>query len=276
MTYSRLLLQFIAVPIIALGLLILRDRHRMRERAREWRGWSPLGLLAALMVVATLYTIPWDDHLIATHVWWYEPALISGVTLGHIPLEEALFFPSQTLLVGLWFLWLAPYVARRGVASQTNSASKHASGCAHRARLSAAITISCLWLLAVVTLLVGWRPGTYASWELAWALPPVILQVYLGGDILWSNGRLLASAVIPAVLYLCAVDAFAIHQGIWTIDPRQSFALLLGGLLPLEEVVFFSVTTVLVAFGLTLGVAVESRIRISALQTRIAVSLGRR
>lgn len=274
MTYGQLLLRFIAVPIIALAFLILQDRYRMRERTAVSRGWAPLGLLAALIVVATLYTIPWDDHLIAMHVWWYKPTLISGVTLGHIPLEEALFFPSQTLLVELWLLWLAPRLARRGVASQTNGASEHASGRAHRARLSAAIAVSGLWLLAVATLLVGWRPGTYAGWELAWALPPMILQLYLGGDILWRNRRLLAGAAIPAVLYLCAVDALAIHQGIWTIDPRQSIDLLLGGVLPLEEVGFFSVTTTLIVFGLTLGEAAESRIRIAALQARIAVSLG--
>jgi hypothetical protein len=59
-------------------------------------------------------------------------------------------------------------------------------------------------------------------------------------------------------LYLSAVDTLAIGAGTWTIDPAQSLGILLGGRLPLEEFIFFLLTTILVTFGLLLGIAEQS------------------
>ena len=73
-----------------------------------------------------------------------------------------------------------------------------------------------------------------------------------------------------ALIYLCSVDTLAIHVGIWTIDPHQSLGVLLAGQLPLEEVIFFSLTSTLVAFGLVLGVAAASRERLHARLTLLA------
>jgi hypothetical protein len=50
----------------------------------------------------------------------------------------------------------------------------------------------------------------------------------------------------------------AISAGTWTIDPAQSLGVLLAGKLPIEEFVFFLLTTTLVTFGLTLGIAEQS------------------
>ncbi len=110
------------------------------------------------------------------------------------------------------------------------------------------------------------------GWELAWAIPPLLLQALFGGDILWRQWRLVAGIIAPVTLYLSCVDALAIHSGIWTIDPRQSLGILLVGVLPLEELLFFTLTSTLVAFGLTLGIAEESRQRIRALFASVRVS----
>ena len=274
MTYGRLLLQFVVVPIIVLAVLVLRDR-RKRNGGTTPPGRLAYVMVAALIVVAVLYTTPWDNHLIATGVWWYRPELVSGITFGWIPLEELLFFPLQTLLVGLWFLWLVPRLAHPAVAGGDTNDTAYA-GAGIRMRLIASVAGGCLWLVALSVLLVGWRPGTYAGWELAWALPPLILQLGLGADILWRYRRLVAATLVPVILYLSTVDALAIHEGIWTIDPRQSLGILLGGLLPLEELLFFSLTSALVAFGLVLGVAAESRARLRAYYAFLAYALARR
>ena len=42
---------------------------------------------------------------------------------------------------------------------------------------------------------------------------------------------------------------------IWTINPDKSFDLLLGGILPIEEFLFFLLTNTLVTFGVTLVLA---------------------
>ncbi len=281
MTYAWLLLLFVVTPIFALTLLTFRDYAQKRGQGRKALGWSPLVILAALVVVATLYTAPWDNHMIAIGVWWYQPALISGIFLGSLPLEELLFFPLQTLLIGLWFIWQAPrFVSQRDIAGAGadggagDKAAGSASGSsgAGNARLIATVAGACLWLIALAILWLGWRPGTYLGWELAWALPPMILQVGLGGDILWRYHRLLVAVLVPPVIYLGLVDALAIHEGIWTIDPRQSLGVLIGGQLPLEELVFFTLTSALVAFGLVLGIAIESRRRLRSYHALLALS----
>jgi putative membrane protein len=99
----------------------------------------------------------------------------------------------------------------------------------------------------------GWDPGTYLGLELAWALPPIALQLIVGADVLWRHRRRVATAVLGLTLYLAAADFLAIGAGVWTIDPAQSLNLFLGGELPVEELVFFLLTNTLVICGLTLS-----------------------
>ncbi len=286
LTYGQFLVIFLLPPIAELTLLVLRDRrrHGSCEKSIEkhtqvvGRWW----LLVGLVVLAIVYTIPWDNHLIDEGVWSYVASRVNGITLGWIPLEEVLFFPLQTILVGLWVLWLAPRVTvdnpdRRAVAGEnTVTVRTQIGGTATladprtRARQDVAPMIrwiavaaaSVAWLVGLVILLRGWRPGTYLGWELVWALPPLALQLGLGGDLLWHQRRLVLAALTPAVMYLCAADALAIHTGIWTIAPQQSLGVLLGGVLPLEELVFFLLTSALVTGGLIIGMAPEMRKRL--------------
>ena len=263
MSYATLLMWFLAIPVAGMIGLVVRDWWLgKRARGVMWQGWSPYGLLLALMVVAILYTTPWDHHLIAIGVWWYRPSLVSGVTWGRIPLEEVIFFPVQTAFIGLWCLWLIPRLAGRGRAAAAGArADRRAESVSHGARdgkplrLILVVASGCLWLMALALLLSGWRPGTYLGWELVWALPPIMLQLGVGGDILWRYRSLLMVALVPTALYLSGVDALAIGACIWTIDPHQSLGILIAGRLPLEEAIFFTLTSVIVAFALVLWTA---------------------
>ena len=64
-----------------------------------------------------------------------------------------------------------------------------------------------------------------------------------------------------------------IPAGTWTIDPAQSLQIYLGGILPIEEFVFFLVTNVMVTFGMVLVLARHSQTRLEALLARYAVPL---
>lgn len=266
MTYALLLLLFVVAPTFILLVAVIVDQRR--RRGADLRRSAVVTLLA-LLALATVYTMPWDDHLIALRVWWYQPTLLSGTFVGHMPIEELLFFPLQTLLVGLWWMWLAPRF-------DAPSASESGAARPFAGRVVAVGVGGALWLGALGLLLAGWRPATYLGWELTWALPPLLLQTLVGGDLLWRRRRLVGVGIISATLYLSGVDALAISQGIWTIDPRQSLDLLLGGRLPLEELVFFLVTSALVVCGLTLGVSREAQRRMAALPARVGALLGER
>jgi lycopene cyclase domain-containing protein len=111
----------------------------------------------------------------------------------------------------------------------------------------------------------GWAPGAYLALILVWALPPIMLQLAVGADILWRYRRLVLTALLTATAYLGAADSLAINAGIWTISPAQSFGVFLGGRLPLEEAVFFLVTNTLIVFGVTLLLARETRQRLADL-----------
>jgi lycopene cyclase domain-containing protein len=122
------------------------------------------------------------------------------------------------------------------------------------------------WLVTVVILIVDWNPGTYLALELVWALPPIALQLGFGADILWRYRRLVFLSIVPLTLYLSFADALAINWGTWTIDPAQSLNIYLGGVLPIEEFIFFLLTNVLITFGITLVLAEASHRRLVAIK----------
>ena len=65
-----------------------------------------LSHVAVLAIIALVYTTPWDNAIVMMGVWSYDPALIAGIVLGVIPLEEYLFFVLQTMLTSLVLLAL--------------------------------------------------------------------------------------------------------------------------------------------------------------------------
>jgi lycopene cyclase domain-containing protein len=255
MTYLNFLIYFLLTPILLLSLVLLRDARRGLTLPRALRGWPAWVALAAHTVVALVYTTPWDNYLVATGVWFYDPALVLGITFGWVPLEEYLFFILQPLLIGLWLFVLA-----RRLAPPTEPLAE--DGLVVRVGATALLVVA--WLTAVGLLWVGWRPGTYLALELAWALPPLALQLATGADILWRHRRLVAATLLPAVLYLCVSDALAIGHGTWTIAPGQSLAVFVAGL-PLEEILFFALTSSLLVFGMVLALAPETQSRVAPL-----------
>jgi lycopene cyclase domain-containing protein len=87
--------------------------------------------------------------------------------------------------------------------------------------------------------------ATYLIFELAWAVPVVVLQWAVGYRALWRHRAVLALACLAPTLYLCAADAWAIHSGIWRINPARTEGWSFLGL-PLEEAVFFLLTNAMV------------------------------
>ncbi|MCE7988918.1 MAG: lycopene cyclase domain-containing protein [Caldilinea sp. CFX5] len=249
MTYFGFLVRFLILPSVVLGLLILWEQQRGKTLPAALRGGSPIGILVTLIIIAVVYTTPWDNYLVATGVWGYDPTLVTGVILGWVPLEEYLFFVLQPVLIGLWLLWLAPRLTPTG------------QGTSVPLRVVSLLLVG-VWIGALVILLAGWQPGTYLGLELVWALPPILMQLGFGLDILMCHRRLILLTIIPATLYLSLADSFALASGIWMIHPAQSLGIGLGPHLPIEEFVFFLLTTTLVTFGLVLGMATESWDRI--------------
>jgi len=252
MTYFGVLLRFVGIPLLFLTLITAYDARKGRGLPHPFRAFPAWLALLGHVIVALAYTTPWDNYLVATSVWWYDPALVTGLTLGWVPIEEYTFFVAQTLMTGLWlFLWM-----RRA------SAGSHSPALRGELRPLAAGVTGLFWAMWLVLLLVGWQAGRYMALILVWALPPIMLQLAFGADILWRYRRLAFLGIVPPTLYLWLVDGLAIRSGTWTISPGHIVGVHLIGILPLEEAVFFLVTNTLVVFGILLIMAQESHRRL--------------
>ncbi|WP_435319894.1 lycopene cyclase domain-containing protein [Haloarchaeobius sp. TZWSO28] len=228
LTYAAFLALFVVAPIFGLSVAAQRQVFPL---PRE--GLLPTGLM---VVAALAYTTPWDNYLIGQGVWWYGPGTVA-LTVGLAPLEEYLFMAFQPVLAALWFYTLRwPLV--------------HPERPLHgRARLVG--TVGWLFVSALGIWFLTDSSTYYLGAILAWACPVVALQWAVGGHYLWAARRSLAPVVVLPVAYLWAVDWYAIELGIWTISPDYTTGIGLFGL-PVEEMVFFLVTTLLVVQGIVL------------------------
>lgn len=252
MTYFGFLAIFLVIPIVVLMGIEVMDKRHCRHLPANLQSWPPYAAVALHVLLALIYTTPWDNYLVATRVWWYDHNLVTGFVIGWVPIEEYTFFILQPILGGLWLLFLA----RRLKGLEKPEPLRPSL------RWWSVGALAGVWFTAVIVLVINWKPGTYLGLELAWALLPIMLQLGFGADILWRYRRLVFWTIVPLVIYLSAADALAIGWGTWTIDPAQSTGIMIGGILPIEELVFFLLTNMLVGFGVTLLLAQESRERI--------------
>lgn len=257
MSYFAFLIIFLGLPLLTLTTITWRDRRRERRLPAALSAW-PLGwVILAHVLIAVIYTTPWDNYLVATQVWWYDPDLVTGVTIGWVPIEEYTFFILQTIFTGLMF----GVIARRAYNSQAPHDGRNGKTSLRGFNLLAALFLLPPWIWSLFVLLTAWQPGNYMALILIWALPPIALQLIFGADLLWKYRRVALATLLTGTLYLAAADALAIYAGTWTISPDKTLGVYLGGVLPLEEFTFFLVTNVLVSFGITLVMARGSQSR---------------
>lgn len=248
MTYLQFHLVFLLPPLLLLAFFTVRASRRL-ELPR-----FGLHAVALLVLLALLYTTPWDNYLVARGVWGYGEERVLA-TIGYVPLEEYLFFIFQTLLTGLFVLLVTRFV----------TAGKRALTPERARTVRGAGAFAWLLLAASGVLALTTQGGTYFGLIAVWAAPVLALQWGFGGDLLAQRWRaVLPSALLPT-LYLWLADLLAIRLGIWWISPELSSGSSLLGL-PLEEALFFLLTNLLVVFGVTLVLVPESLSRLRALR----------
>ncbi len=95
MTYFGFLLRFLFLPILVFLASTIWD-NRKNKQVHGFRNggavWMGIGIHVLLAVA---YTTPWDNYLVATGVWYYNPSLVTGLVLGYGPIEEYTFFVSK-------------------------------------------------------------------------------------------------------------------------------------------------------------------------------------
>ena len=150
MTYFGFLLRFIGIPLLILAGLTAWDWRRGRRLPDDLRKQPAWLALTAHVIAAVVWTTPWDNDLVATGVWYYDPNLVTGITLGWVPIEEYTFFVVQTLMTGLWLLGLGRRLPTVSLPVPLRP----------RLRRNATFVAIGIWLACVVPWLEGWEAGT--------------------------------------------------------------------------------------------------------------------
>jgi len=266
MTYFGFLLRFLVIPI----LIFLAIAHWDNKKNKQINGvksgravWTGIGIHVLLAVI---YTTPWDNYLVATGVWDYNPRLVTGLVLGYVPIEEYTFFVLETILSGLWWQFLV----RRSTLTP-NPSPLRGWNFAQRTPLVYLFTcvLVLIWLLFTYLFFFGAAKWTYLSIILFWALPPIVLQLLFGADILWRYRKLVFLGILAPGTYLSVMDIVALKATTWSISASQTTGILFFGILPLEEVVFFFVTNMLIIFGMTLLSADISQERFAEIRKQV-------
>ena len=257
MTYFNFLLRFLVIPILVFLAITYWDNKNNRPTLGLKNGravWVAIGIHILLAVV---YTTPWDNYLVATGVWYYNPALVTGIVFGYVPIEEYTFFVVETILSGLWWWFLARRVSPPTQEFKSNKILIHVS----------AGLLVVTWIIFTFIFFSGNKPYTYLSITLFWALPAILPQLLYGADILWHHRKLVTLSILIPSIYLSLMDIFALQDTTWSISPEQTTGILFFGILPLEEIVFFFITNLLITFGMTLLLAKESPSRLAAIKS---------
>jgi lycopene cyclase domain-containing protein len=273
MTYFGFLLRFLFVPILVLLAVTYWDNKNNRQINGFRNGRAVWTAIGVHILLAVIYTMPWDNYLVATGVWYYNPELVTGIVIGYVPIEEYTFFVVETILAGLWW-W---FLARRITLTPNPSPLGRGEFIPNKllVYLSTCV-LGTLWLLSTYLFFFGAESWTYLSLILFWALPPIILQVLFGADILWHYRKLVFWSIFVPGTYLSLMDIVALKETTWSISPSQTTGILFFGILPIEEVLFFFITNVLLTFGMTLMLANVSQERFAEFRKQVQVWKERR
>ena len=259
MTYFGFLLRFVFLPILVFLAIALWDERRGKQVPgfRNSRAiWTAIGIH---ILLAVAYTTPWDNYLVATGVWYYNPDLVTGIVIGYVPIEEYTFFVVETILAGLWWWFLARRLAPPTAEFKPNKRIVYGSS----------VALVTIWIIFTYLFFFGDVKWTYLGITLFWALPAILPQFLFGADILWHYRTLVFWAIMVPGMYLSLMDIVALTDTTWSISKSQTTGILFFGILPLEEVVFFFITNILITFGMTLLLAHVSQERLAEIKQLI-------
>jgi lycopene cyclase domain-containing protein len=188
MTYFGFLLRFLFIPILIFLATTYWDNKNSRQITGFRNGHAVWAAIGVHILLAVIYTTPWDNYLVATGVWYYNPELVTGIVVGYVPIEEYTFFIVETILAGLWWWFLARRLSHLPLGEGSGVRENFIPN-KRPVYLSTCVLLS-LWLLSTYLFFFGTESWTYLSIILFWALPPIILQLLFGADILWHFRRL--------------------------------------------------------------------------------------
>ncbi len=237
MSYAEFLIFFLILPSVVLITLGWLGQKRGFWPGLHWHHhWQGVSILA---VIAFVWTTPWDNFLIARGVW-DSPSDRIFARIFYVPIEEYAFFVLMPIFNGaLLFLLL-------GWGGATPSTWR-----TPQRGLRIAAVFLALVLIGGGVFALGFTKGTYLGLILVWFTPPLLIQWLFDPGALVRGRRIVVGGTLLPLIYFGLADQYAIGKGIWIISPTSIIGVGLPDL-PLEELLFFAITSLLIAQGIVL------------------------
>lgn len=77
---------YITLDLLSFLIPFAFSFHPKKPFAPSWKAWLPALVLPALLFIA------WDEWFACLRVWGFNEKYLIGINLGHLPIEEILFF----------------------------------------------------------------------------------------------------------------------------------------------------------------------------------------
>jgi len=228
MTYLSFLLIFL-IPLFLLFSFISLFRKRVNQH--DFTG------ILILVIIAVLYTTPWDSHIISKGIWFYDNDKIIG-TLFRIPFEEYLFMILQTIISGLIFCNFKKKI--------------HVV----KFKFSIRYLIPFLLIFLIGLYILKNESFAYIGYLITWASIPLAIQLFVGSKAIYFSFKNWVLPLLLFTLYLSIIDSIAIGNNIWTINDATSCGIKIFRL-PVEEIIFFFLTNLLIFQGMSLWSILE-------------------
>ncbi|KAI7899017.1 lycopene cyclase [Cokeromyces recurvatus] len=231
LTYMEVHLYY-TLPVLGLLYCLLKPFHTNKDSIKY----------KFLVGIAFSTASIWDNYIVYHRAWSYCSTCVTAV-IGHVPLEEYMFFIIMTLMTvaftNLVMRWQLPsfYIKPNTPLIQTLFV--------RFVPILALLTISYkAWNLAIPN-----KPLFYGSCILWYTCPVLAWLWYTGGEYMLRRPMAVLISIWVPTVYLCWVDQIAIHAGTWAISLRTSTGKFARPDLPVEEFAFFLLINTVLVFA---------------------------
>lgn len=215
--------------------------------------WRPSAGAVCLLILAIVvaFTTPWDNYAVAQGIWSF-PGGRHAFRVWHLPIEEYCFFVIQSVEVLL---------ICHGLTGPAGFHTPSTPPLISPGVLTGLGVVAALWAFTGLRFRRRLpRRAQYLFHLLYWFGPVVAFQWVLAARLLLAN----LSAIIPATaivgIWLTLADLAAVRQGIWEFDEGRILGLKWRNRLPVEEILFFFVSSLLVAQSYVMMAPVAARV----------------
>jgi len=222
MNYLEFLIIFTVLPIVLMTIFL---RKVIDITFLKW--------LFVVSVIAFIATAGWDNYAVYSGIWHFPKNRTIGIKLFYVPLEEYMFFFLQTYTTGL----LQLIFIKKNINYNINS--------------SAIIFLPLIFIQDDGIWKLTFGSYNYLIHLFSWGGFFILVQFISGRKKILNNISLIILPSIIMTVYFSIADSISIGHGIWDFDPLQTTGIKLVNI-PLEEILFFLVTNILITEAMVL------------------------